>query len=262
MSERKNPGNIYELLEKGHKKLSRLAVYGVFDAKVFERDFYYEGLPFVSNFNSKISSLEQAKDLITLSEIQIRYGNYSDPNEYAYARKTKSLPKDVFFLNVKNSINDEYAGNLEVTWDIFNSIAERVPFFSKEDYEAPRIWLGPKGCITPLHKDGPDNFTYNILGRKRWLIFPVEDYPKLSMFAPKEKEYPDLHVSEVDVRKFTSVEEINATLGTSCIEIIMEPGTMLYLPSGWGHYVETLTPSLMINLWLSPKSHIAGRLKA
>ena len=35
------------------------------------------------------------------------------------------------------------------------------------------------------------------------------------------------------------------------IEVVCEAGDMLYLPFGWAHAVENLSPTVMINLWFS-----------
>jgi oxalate decarboxylase/phosphoglucose isomerase-like protein (cupin superfamily) len=36
---------------------------------------------------------------------------------------------------------------------------------------------------------------------------------------------------------------------THPVQFVMKPGEVLYLPRGWTHFVENLTPSLMVNTW-------------
>ena len=36
---------------------------------------------------------------------------------------------------------------------------------------------------------------------------------------------------------------------TQPVQFVMGPGEVLYLPRGWTHFVENLTPSLMLNVW-------------
>jgi ribosomal protein L16 Arg81 hydroxylase len=121
--------------------------------------------------------------------------------------------------------------------------------YSPADFNKPRIWLGPKGSITPLHKDIVDNFCYHLYGIKRWRIFPVRDYPYLYMKHPDPENLPDFATSLVDLR---SPDLLRFPLFQNAQPIVFDvmPGETLYLPAGWSHYVETQEDSLMVNLWL------------
>jgi cupin-like protein len=47
-----------------------------------------------------------------------------------------------------------------------------LPSFLRLPY--PRIFIGPKGAVTPLHKDiwGTHAWLSQLVGRKRWILFP------------------------------------------------------------------------------------------
>jgi hypothetical protein len=81
------------------------------------------------------------------------------------------------------------------------------------------------------------------------------------MFSPKPEEFPDLHVSTFDLRKYISVQTINDSLGTKCLECELHPGEILFVPAGWGHYVQTITTSVMINIWTNPSQIEPGILR-
>ena len=96
------------------------------------------------------------------------------------------------------------------------------------------IWIGPGGTFTPLHHDLTNNLLAQIVGRKRVIMAAPNETPKL---------YNDLHVfSEVanladpglDLDEFPRLSQVRT------LDLILEPGEMLFLPIGWWHQVEAL----------------------
>lgn len=99
---------------------------------------------------------------------------------------------------------------------------------------AGMIWIGPGGTFTPLHHDLTNNLLAQIVGRKRVIMAAPNETPKL---------YNDLHVfSEVanladpglDLDEFPRLSQVRT------LDVILEPGEMLFLPIGWWHQVEAL----------------------
>ena len=257
------PGNISQLLKAfkpGHLSKA-VSIISSDNIKAFFENYHRTGLPVIFQTKPILTDFIELRNVLGRTPITVRQGNFSNPHEYAFSRKTSNVDAVKFIDEIEDSTTRDYAGNVEITWNQFEKLSSQVSFFQKEDFEIPRIWLGPKKSITPLHKDGPDNFTIHLIGTKRWILFPVGDYPKLKMFAPRPVDFPDLHVSGIDLSQYQNIEEINSMLGTNAIELLLEPGQTLYVPSGWGHFVETKTNSLMVNLWLNPGKHIAGLLK-
>ena len=256
-------GNISQLIKKIKSGLHarNVPMISSDDFKGFFENHHHTGLPVIFRTKPILNDFIELKSVLNRTPITVRQGNYSDPQEYAFSRKTTNVDAAKFIDEIENSNTSDYAGNIEITWETFDQLSSKVNFFQKDDFENPRVWLGPKNCITPLHIDGPDNFTIHLLGTKRWVLFPLGDYPRLKMFVPRPVDFPDLHVSRIDLSKYQAIEEINSELGTNAIELLLEPGQTLYVPSGWGHFVETKTNSLMVNLWLNPARHLAGLLK-
>jgi lysine-specific demethylase 8 len=79
-------------------------------------------------------------------------------------------------------------------------------------------------------------------GRKRFVFFPPADlskvYRKRDVAADKSEAYVD--VRHPDLEAFPEFESARA------IECILEPGDVVYIPSKWPHYVECLTPSVLL----------------
>lgn len=106
--------------------------------------------------------------------------------------------------------------------------------------------IGAPGTFTQGHIDSKDNFVYQLIGMKKWTIFPPQDYKLLYYHKEKgslewsavlsQQEQPDLS-------KYPLYED------THPVSFIMRPGEVLYLPRAWTHFVENITPSLMLNTW-------------
>ncbi|QDD66871.1 cupin-like domain-containing protein [Herbaspirillum seropedicae] len=133
-----------------------------------------------------------------------------------------------------------YLGNLELRE--LNRLCHWPNFFDKMG--PPRFWIGPAGCITPLHCDYDDNVFAQVWGSKRvWLAPPHHDqylYPKeanaLLFGSPFDPDHPDLE-------RFPLARQAALV----CCEV--QPGEMLYIPAGWYHQVSSLTFSLSSNRW-------------
>lgn len=133
-----------------------------------------------------------------------------------------------------------YVGNLELRE--LNSMCHWPGYFSKMG--PPRFWLGPERTMTPLHCDYDDNVFAQIWGIKRIFLAPPHHdaflYPKeanaILFGSPFDPEAPDY-------------ERYPLARQASCVEVIVEPGDMLYVPAGWYHQVRALTFSLSSNRW-------------
>jgi len=113
------------------------------------------------------------------------------------------------------------------------------------DLRVANLWLGSGGTLTPLHFDIANNLLCQVHGRK-----------SVKVLAPDQTEYlyplptwsSYAHLSEVDLEapdyhRFPLLEK------TTAIEVILEPGTALFLPGFWWHQVRSLELSISINLW-------------
>ena len=129
----------------------------------------------------------------------------------------------------------------------------------------PIAWMGSAGVVATAHYDKSLNVVLQVLGTKRWLLWPPEqlDVPPLLM-------HPSGHPSRRQVR--TQILEAAAASHTDdpadgiahrfarspAVAATLSPGQLLYVPPYWTHAVESLTPALSLSV-LSPSwSEAAG----
>ncbi|MDB5960936.1 MAG: transcription factor [Massilia sp.] len=108
----------------------------------------------------------------------------------------------------------------------------------------PRFWIGPARTVTPLHCDFDDNIFAQIWGTKRIFLCP----PHHDEFLYIREANPLLFGSPVDPESLDFIQ-FPLARQASMIEVIVEPGDMLYVPAGWYHQVRALTFSLSSNRW-------------
>lgn len=113
------------------------------------------------------------------------------------------------------------------------------------DYvRATNLWLGAKGCVTPLHFDGSHGFLLQVQGRKRVTLFSPDQRRFLYPAVGTPRSHLSLvNLREPDTTKFPLFEQARAQHFT------IEPGDVLYLPPGWWHEVESLDTAVSINFW-------------
>ena len=107
-----------------------------------------------------------------------------------------------------------------------------------------RVWLGPSGTITPLHRDPYHNLLCQAWGEKRVLMFRAQDsdamYPFSGGFLRNasrvDAEAPDLDAHPA----FATVPRW---------ETLLRPGEMLFMPARLWHHVRAETASLSLSHW-------------
>ena len=100
------------------------------------------------------------------------------------------------------------------------------------------FWFGSAGTITPLHYDEVPLMMAQIYGRKRWQIIPPIYTPFLynnvGVFSEVDCENPDYN-------KYPLFEEVKI------IEVVLEPGEIIFVPTGWWHQVKSLDISISLS---------------
>ncbi|XP_063973253.1 2-oxoglutarate and iron-dependent oxygenase JMJD4 [Diachasmimorpha longicaudata] len=100
------------------------------------------------------------------------------------------------------------------------------------------VYMGPKGSWTPLHVDVFASYSWsaNIVGKKRWLLFPPGEEDNLCDargHLPYDIDSPDNNLP---------LKQSNKSL-----EIVQGPGEIVFVPSGWHHQVWNLEDTISIN---------------
>jgi len=108
-----------------------------------------------------------------------------------------------------------------------------LPGFMRLKY--PRIFIGPRGAVTPLHLDiwGTHAWLTQLVGRKRWILFSPDQRPLLH----------DLQVdpSQPDHQRFPRFRQAQG------FECTIGPGDTVFVPGGWAHWVESLDSSISLS---------------
>ncbi|MFN9174315.1 MAG: cupin-like domain-containing protein [Synechocystis sp.] len=100
------------------------------------------------------------------------------------------------------------------------------------------FWFGSAGTITPLHYDVTNLMMTQIYGSKKWQIIPPIYTPFLynnvGVFSEVDCEKPDYN-------KYPLFEE------GKIIEVVLEPGEIIFVPTGWWHQVKSLDVSVSLS---------------
>lgn len=101
------------------------------------------------------------------------------------------------------------------------------------------------GATTPLHYDVYDNLFQQLSGTKRFLLFPPSDATRLYL-------HPKVHVryrqSQADLLR-PDLVRFPLLAGLEGIEVVLQPGDLLFLPAFWFHHVEAQEPNYGLNVW-------------
>lgn len=102
------------------------------------------------------------------------------------------------------------------------------------------LFMGPKGAFSPLHFDGGNVVIVQLLGTKRVILIRPEEFRYL--YVDREKSLSMVDVAVPDYNKFPLYRFAHP------VEVIVPPGSALFVPVGWFHYVESLSPSFSASI--------------
>lgn len=106
-------------------------------------------------------------------------------------------------------------------------------------------WIAGADALTPMHWDMPQNLMAQVVGTKRFVLFPPSEtgrlypYPMFSATAQFSQVNPD----RPDFERFPRYRHARP------MECTLGPGDMLFIPSRWWHYVESPTVTISVNFW-------------
>jgi len=116
---------------------------------------------------------------------------------------------------------------------------------------AIELYIGGKGGTFPvLHYDGAAThaFLMQIYGRKEFIIFSP-DQARYLYPLPERRNLSQVNVLKPDLEKFPLFAQAVPTT------FILEPGELLFIPSGWWHTTRMLSPSISISANVANRSN-------
>jgi LPS sulfotransferase NodH len=180
--------------------------------------------------------------------VEVMTGRDADPNYEKYDRKHRTELHFTDFIDMVYSgktTNDYYmvANNAflqrpeaQPLWKDFVVFPEYLNAATAE--RQCFLWFGPAGTVTPLHHDTSNILLAQVTGRKRYRLIPALQwqyvYNTSGVFSDVDCERPDL-------RRYPNFR--HATV----IDVIVEPGEVLFMPVGWWHHVRALDVSMTVS---------------
>ncbi|MCT7957751.1 cupin-like domain-containing protein [Laspinema palackyanum] len=142
--------------------------------------------------------------------------------------------------------NDYYIGayNGNFSREGFKGLLDDIELFPEyltdtKEANNTSFWFGPGGAITPLHFDPLNTFLCQVYGRKRVrLIAPSQKH----LLAAYGHYFSNIDLENPNFERYPQLKKLDI------IELIIEPGDVLFLPVGWWHQVRSLEVSISISL--------------
>jgi lysine-specific demethylase 8 len=106
-----------------------------------------------------------------------------------------------------------------------------------------RGWIGARGTVSGFHRDIGDNVLAQVRGRKLVkLVAPADDD---RMYLSRKYDFLT-ECSDVDVDHWDAARHpafADADVG----DVVLAPGDVLFIPTGWWHYTRALDTSISVN---------------
>eukprot|EP00742_Colponemidia_sp_Colp-10_P010022 GILJ01010974.1.p1 GENE.GILJ01010974.1~~GILJ01010974.1.p1 ORF type:complete len:561 (+),score=66.54 GILJ01010974.1:486-2168(+) len=167
-------------------------------------------------------------------------------HEFIAHLQHKTLPEPLYLFDWLLPVHaPELTAELTIPRYFVNDFLQRVSVGSLYRDSWPSLFIGPAGSNSKLHVDafGSNFWMALIEGRKRWIFFDPNEIPYLYPEYVGLSLDPSFAVDPIrpDLSRYPLFERAKAT------EIILEPGELLFVPSGCPHCVENLTDSIAIS---------------
>jgi ribosomal protein L16 Arg81 hydroxylase len=243
----------------------------------FKREYLYPGRPVVI---TDAMTNWRATSTWTLDFFKSRYGNvpmslFKFEKDRYQPNQVRVVPMSEFIEAITEKDWISYPYYVRDDWQIFVNHKELmsdyqvpkyffdwfafVPPFMRLIY--PRVFIGPRGAITPLHHDvwGTHAWLAQLVGRKHWTLFSPDQRHLLYDYKVQPHK-PDLE-------RFPLFNKARA------LECVINPGDIIFVPGGWAHEVISLDATLSLthnymgpgcfkpSLINSFKAKVVGRLK-
>ncbi|MFN6562998.1 MAG: cupin-like domain-containing protein [Nostoc sp. ChiSLP01] len=176
---------------------------------------------------------------------------WNDYKNFAYERSYEPHKEIKLKEYINNGHNVECYLNEAVFEERFPQIVGDVNYPEYFNGKAfVRLWYGLSSktfsSSSSLHFDAEHNIFAQIRGRKRILLYPPIDY--LSFYPPLEDPSGALYGSKVNPDSL-DLELFPKFPWQERIEIVLQPGEILYLPPFWWHHITAVDDNISLSFW-------------
>lgn len=167
----------------------------------------------------------------------------------------------VFYIQKQNSnLTEEFS---VIISDVEKDISLGTEAFGKTP-DAVNFWMGDSRAVTSMHRDHYENLYCVVSGWKKFTLIPPTDLPFVpyetyhaaNYHQTEEGEYVIKDDPETGKVPWVAVDAINPDLKTypefgktTPIQVTVNKGEMLYLPSLWFHHVQQSHACIAVNYW-------------
>ncbi|USW95858.1 cupin-like domain-containing protein [Pseudomonas proteolytica] len=224
----------------------------------FRGGYVPEGIPLVISDalqDWRLFNMSREESLVHFAQLQgiTRHGDYVQKT-FSTERDFRSTPMADFIDSLDrpavrgaNGEPPAYMGNNILPAQLLEQISYPL-YFDRAQYIAPRIWIGPKGTLTPLHRDDTDNLFAQVWGEKSFILAAPHHRQALGTWSTAPKgglDGCDFNPDAPDYQRFPAARDV------TFLRVVLQAGDMLFLPEGWFHQVESLATSLSVNFWVN-----------
>jgi hypothetical protein len=147
-------------------------------------------------------------------------------------RLVTSEASNDFYLVARNNFFDnpdlrELRDALHPPDDIVDN-ADRRPGSAK-------LWLGPRGTVTPFHFDEHSILFTQVYGSKHFKLIPAFDH---AYVYARDRYYSEVNPEAVDHARYPLFAR------ASVMDVVVEPGDGLFIPVGWWHWAKSRSVSI------------------
>ena len=137
--------------------------------------------------------------------------------------------------------------NSEKLKNELNKLIFTPKVISDYPHKSINIWLGQERYMTSLHFDIVDGLLVQLQGRKRIILV----HPKYSEFLYRNNIFSGgrLNFSKINSLCSTDFNKYPLCKKIETIDVIVEPGQLIYIPRKWWHEVHYLDDSISLNYW-------------
>lgn len=120
------------------------------------------------------------------------------------------------------------------------------PYVQSQQVYLLNLWFGPAGNVTQLHYDVPNNFLAQVRGRKRLILFAPSQTACLYPYTTKAYNMSRVDIEQPDLATYPRFSRARP------LEVLLEPGEILFLPPFWWHQVYSVELGMSVNVWWTP----------